>query len=127
MQVPLFAATPEEERGEIAGRAADLYLRAGEWLLQEGEMAAFFVLLEGRMEVLKRLGEQDQRLTLYQPGEYFGEVPLLLGAPAIASVRADTPSRVLRLEPEDFRDLVSACPVFAEEMVRTMTRRIQAL
>ena len=126
-QVPLFAATPDEERAQIAARAADLHLRAGEWLLQEGELPAFFVLLEGRMEVLKRIGEQDQRLTVYQPGEYFGEVPLLLGSPAIASLRADVTSRVLRLEPEDFRDLVSACPVFAEEVVRTMTRRVQSL
>ena len=127
MEVPLFAATPEEERASIAGRAADLHLNAGEWLLQEGEMAAFFVLLEGRMEVLKRIGEQDQRLTVYQPGEYFGEVPLLLGAPAIASLRADEDSRVLRLEAEDFRELVSSCPVLAEELVRTMTRRVQAI
>lgn len=126
-QVPLFAATPEEERSEIAGRAADLRLRAGEWLLQEGEMPAFFVLLEGRMEVLKRIGEQDQRLTFYEPGEYFGEVPLLLGAPAIASLRADQPARVLRLEPDDFREMVSVCPVFAEEVVRTMTKRVQRL
>ncbi|HEU4561290.1 MAG TPA: FAD-dependent oxidoreductase [Longimicrobium sp.] len=126
-QIPLFAGTPESERAEIAGRAADLHLGAGEWLLQEGELPAFFVLLEGSMAVFKRMGEQDQRLTTYQPGEYFGEVPLLLGAPAIASLRAEEPSRVLRLEPEDFRELVAACPVLAEELVRTMTQRIQRL
>ena len=91
MQVPLFAGTPETERTSIAAHAADLYLRAGEWLLLEGELPAFFVLLEGRMEVLKRMGEHDQRLTFYQPGDYFGEVPLLLGAPAIASLRAASP------------------------------------
>jgi thioredoxin reductase (NADPH) len=127
MQVPLFAGTPESEREEIAARAADLHLARGEWLLQEGEIPAFFVLLEGRMAVLKRMGDQDQLVGTYQQGEYFGEVPLLLGAPAFASLRAEEPSRVVRLEPEDFRDLVAACPVLAEEMVRTMTKRVQAL
>ncbi|HET7231739.1 MAG TPA: FAD-dependent oxidoreductase [Longimicrobium sp.] len=127
LQVPLFAAVPQGERAEIAGRTADLHLRQGEWLLQEGEAAAFFALIEGQVEVLKRIGDQEQHLTTYQPGEYFGEVPLLLGAPALASLRAETPARVLRLEPEDFRELVASCPVLSEEMVRTMTRRVQHL
>ena len=127
MQVPLFAGTPESERAEIAARAADLHLAKGEWLMQEGELPGFFVLLEGSMAVLKRMGDRDQHVGTYQPGEYFGEVPLLLGAPAIASLRAEEPSRVVRLEPEDFHDLVAACPVLAEELVRTMTKRVQIL
>ena len=126
-QVPLFSAVPEEERAQIAARAADLHLRAGEWLVQEGEVAAFFVLLEGRMAVLKRMGEHDQLINTYTPGNYSGEVPLLLGAPFLASLRAEEPSRVLRLEPEDFRALVAGCPVLSEELVRTMTTRVQML
>lgn len=124
-KVPLFAATPVEEREEIARHLADLHLQEGEWLLQEGETPAFFVLLEGRMEVLKRIGDQDQRLNIYVPGDYFGEVPLLLGAPSLASLRAHEASRVARLEPEDFRELIATCPVLSEELVRTMTKRIQ--
>ncbi|HYH80039.1 MAG TPA: cyclic nucleotide-binding domain-containing protein, partial [Longimicrobium sp.] len=127
MQVPLFSAVPEQERAQIAARAADLHLRAGEWLIQEGEVAAFFVLLEGRMAALKRVGGHDQLINSYGPGTYAGEVPLLLGSPYLASIRAEEPSRVLRLEAEDFRALVAGCPVLSEELVRTMTTRVQML
>lgn len=127
MQVPLFSAVPEQERAQIAARAADLHLREGEWLVQEGEVAAFYALLEGRIAVLKRVGEQDQQINTYHPGDYSGELPLLLGAPYLASLRAEVPSRVLRLEPEDFRALVAGCPVLSEQLVRTMTTRVQML
>ncbi len=126
-QVPLFSAVPEDERAQIAARAADLRLRAGEWLVLEGEVPAFYVVLEGRIAVLKRVGEHDQQINTYDPGDYSGEVPLLLGAPYLASLRAEVPSRVLRLEPDDFRALVAGCPVLAEELVRTMTTRVQML
>ena len=42
----------------------------------------------------------ERRLDEYGPGTYFGEVPLLLGSPAIASLRAKEPSRVAQLDPD---------------------------
>jgi hypothetical protein len=46
-QIPLFAGLPQSERESLAARAADVRLRAGEWLLMEGQAPAFFALLEG--------------------------------------------------------------------------------
>ena len=80
-QISLFATLPEGERASISSRAADVRIRAGEYLLLEGQEPAFFGLLEGRIDVLKMLSGRDQRLATYGPGDYFGEVPLLLGAP----------------------------------------------
>ena len=87
--IRLFAAVPESERDSIAARAADVSVRAGEFVIREGEPAAFFALLSGRMSAHKRVGGGDQSLVTYESGDYFGEVPLLLGAPSLSSVRAD--------------------------------------
>src|SRR6185295_6287345 len=125
--ISLFAQVPESERASLASRAADLRLRENEWLLVEGQAPAFYGLLEGRIEVLKTIGGQDRKLTSYGPGDYFGEVPLLLGSPAIASLRASEPSRVLRLEASDFMELVSNCPVLNAEISRTMADRVGRL
>jgi thioredoxin reductase (NADPH) len=126
-RVQLFAQLPEGERTSLASKAADVQLERDEWLLQEGQSPAFFAVLEGELAVYKSVGGQDQHIQTYRTGEYFGEVPLLLGSQAIASVRALTPSRVMRLEPDDFRDLIASCKTLNTEVLRTMARRVERL
>jgi len=122
--VPLLAKVPDAELGVIASRAADIRLRPNDWLLQEGELPSFFIVLSGAIEVLKSLGGADRVVNHYGPGEYGGEVPLLLGSTAFASLRATEPSRVARLDSADFRELIVACPHLNAEVMRTMATRI---
>jgi len=126
-RIPLFAGIPADERKSIAARAADVRIPKDEWLLMEGQSPAFFGLLEGRLAVIKSIAGRDHHVATYEPGEYFGEVPLLLGSPAVAGLRALEPSRMLRLEPADFHDLVSHCRVLNAEIMKTMERRVSHL
>jgi thioredoxin reductase (NADPH) len=126
-RIPLFAGLPDNERASLAARAADVRVRPDEWLILEGQAPAFFALLEGQLAVFKMVAGQDRRIHTYNPGEYFGEVPLLLGSPAIASLRATEPSRVARLDASDFQDLISHCRVLNAEILRTMTQRVGRL
>ncbi|HEX3233116.1 MAG TPA: FAD-dependent oxidoreductase [Gemmatimonadales bacterium] len=125
--ISLFSKVPEDERISLAARAADLRLRKDEWLLVEGQNAGFYGLLEGHIDVLKIVDGQEHRLTTYGPGDSFGEVPLLLGSPAIANLRATEPCRVLRLEGADFLQLVSQCQVLSSEITKTMAARVKHL
>ncbi len=54
--VPIFACLTDLQRERIAKNAADLFVQPGEWLIREGEMPSFFVLLEGELEVEKEYG-----------------------------------------------------------------------
>src|SRR2546426_12110811 len=72
--VPLFASLPASELETLAARGADIRLRAGDWLIHEGELPSFFVRLAGRIEGRKLIHGVDRLLTTYSPGEYFGEV-----------------------------------------------------
>jgi len=118
--VPLFTEVPATELATIAGRAADIRLHDGEWLIHEGEAPAFFILLSGRLAVSKSFGGIERVISEYEPGSFFGELPLLLGSPAIASLRATKASRVARLYDHDFRELIVACPRLNAELMRTM-------
>ena len=91
-RVPLFHDLPDDEARAVASRLADIHLRAGDWLIHEGEQPSFFLLLEGSLELFKMVHGIERRLDEYGPGVYFGEVPLLLGSPAIASLRAKEPA-----------------------------------
>ncbi len=120
----LFEGVPEHELQSIADRAADIDLAPGDWLVSEGEVASFFGCISGRLEVLKGTGLEAHRVREFAPGDTFGEVPLLLGALAIASVRAVERSRAFRLYPPDFRELILNCPVLSAKVLATMTERV---
>jgi thioredoxin reductase (NADPH) len=126
--IPLFAAVPEHERETIAAHAADITLRAGDWVIHEGETPSFFGLISGRLSVLKVVDKGDEReITTFEAPTYFGEVPLLLGSPAVASIRAIDDVRLMRLDGADFRRLILSCSKLSEEVVRTMAHRISDL
>jgi thioredoxin reductase (NADPH) len=125
--VPLLAELPDSELAVIAARAADISLRAGDWLVQEGEVPSFFIVISGRLTVLKMIDGIERVLNHYGAGEFAGELPLLLGAPAIASLRAEVPSRIARLDAPDFRDLIVACSALNAQMLQKMATRIAGL
>ena len=122
--ISLLAGLPPEQIDAIAARAADLTLDPGDWLIREGEQAAFFFLLRGRVTVFKTMAGVDREINAIGPGSYFGEVPLLLGSPAIASIRADEPSRVARLEADDFNELILCSRPLSDQLFATMVQRI---
>jgi CRP-like cAMP-binding protein len=69
---------------------------AGEVLLPEGERTGLlYVLIEGEIEIRKEEVEID---VISQPGAVFGEISALIDIPHMATVRARTPARVLRIE-----------------------------
>ncbi len=125
--VPLFSHLTRERQEQIADRAADVQVRSGDWLIQEGELPAFFVLLSGSLDVMKTLAGVEQVINRYTPGDFFGELPLLLGSTAVASLRARESSRVLRLEPPDFHTLILGTPELSHELLKTMARRVEHL
>jgi thioredoxin reductase (NADPH) len=125
--IPLFATLPDSESTVLASRLADIRLHTGEWLVQEGEQPSFFMVVNGSLDVRKIVHGNDRHINVYRTGDYFGELPLLLGAPAIASVRALEPSRIAQLDRGDFTELFSACKEFSAELTSTMTQRFARL
>ncbi|MDB4949159.1 MAG: cyclic nucleotide-binding protein [Gemmatimonadetes bacterium] len=127
LRIPLLANVPLPERETIASRAADVVLQAGEWLLREGETPSFHMLLSGRVAVHKAFGGTEQVIGTFGEGDYFGEVPLLLGTTAVAGIRALEPLRVARLEPDDFHELLLSCKVLNAQLMQTMAQRVERL
>jgi thioredoxin reductase (NADPH) len=122
--VPLFHDLPLTERESLAAAAADMHFQADEWVLQEGEVSSFYVLLEGALAVFKEVAGVPQQVNAYKPGDFFGEVPLLLGTTAIASFRATVPARLMRLSADHFHELVRNCATLNDTILRTMASRI---
>ena len=121
---PIFACLSDAQRERIAQNAAELFVKEGEWLIREGEAPWFFVLLEGCLDVEKEYGTSSVVRARYRPGEFYGETPILLNSPAIASLRAHEPSRVVRLDRMQFRELIDSSPECSDLVVKVMMKRV---
>jgi thioredoxin reductase (NADPH) len=125
--LPIFAPFSDDERIEIATRAADVHARAGEYLAQEGEEPYFYVVLDGTLNVTKRVGAGEIVLATRQRGEYFGETPALLGASTFANLLAVTASRLMRLDPFDLQALTARNAAFKGEILSSMVDRVAGI
>ncbi len=119
-----MSCLPEAQLQRLARHAADLHLNEGEWLIREGEEAWFYQLISGSMDVLKILGGREMVVKNYKNGEFFGEVPLLLGSSAIASLRAKEPSRVMKIDRVMFKELLDSSKDCRALVMETMTSRL---
>lgn len=125
--IDLFARLPDQSRALIAARAADIRLRDGQWLIREGELPSYFVVMEGELVVVKEIAGQEHLVTRFRPGDSFGELPILIGSTEIASLRASGAARVMRLAPADFLELVVAEPSTHPHLRRTIDERVERL
>jgi thioredoxin reductase (NADPH) len=125
---PIFACLDEAERQRFAERAADVRLMKDEWLIREGELPYFFVLLDGRLELAKEIAGRPRQLYEYKkPGEFFGEVPILLGSPAFASVQAKTSARLARFDAQQLLELIQTSAACSALILQTMTNRLMSV
>src|ERR1700685_806193 len=125
-QIKLFGILGETELLGLAQKAADVRLAPGEWLIREGEPPWFYVLLEGRLRMVKDvLGRQkDLNEYEYQVGDFFGETPILLGTQSLVSLRAETACRVVRFDPQQFKNLIRDSKEASAMILQTMNDRL---
>ncbi len=121
---PIFQCLEADHLERLAAKAADVRLKEGEWLIREGEQPWFYVLLSGKLVLLKDIMGRQQELTQYQIGEFFGEVPMLLGAPAFVSAQARSEVRVARFDRGQLQELIQSSAACSALILQTMTTRL---
>jgi thioredoxin reductase (NADPH) len=109
-RVPYFAALSPDSRERLARTAADISLVAGEYAAHEGDERSLFALLEGRIEAVKLVDGIPRVVGERHPGDLFGEVPITLGTVFPVGFRAAEPSRVMRIEPQDYHSVAAEEP-----------------
>jgi CRP-like cAMP-binding protein len=119
--VPLFASLSEEERRELAPGFAVQTAEAGSRLIGEGARGySFFVLLEGTATVTSQGSTLAEELG---PGDFFGEIALLIGGRRTASVTATSHVKLLVMSAADFRGLQESHPAVAAEIKEAQRER----
>jgi thioredoxin reductase (NADPH) len=128
--IPLFEALPETERERLCRVAADISVLPGEYVISEGDERALHAVIAGHFEVVKIFDGIPRVIGNRHAGDIFGEVPITLGSPFPAGYRAVEPSRVMRIEAEDYYRTAAAVPDIAVkvgEIARTRLGGLQSI
>ncbi len=121
-----FSGLPDEQLDHLLWSGERIFLEAGDILMAEGSLPdAFYVVLEGEVEILKRSGNREVVIAMNGPCSILGEMSLIEDAPRTASVRAPRPCKVLKISRETFNDLVFGNPTVAVALLRTVMRRLR--
>lgn len=124
---PLLAALNPLQR-EAAAQAFQLHsVPAGETLLVQGQQgAALFLVLRGRCRVVHRHPDgRESEYPVLREGDLFGELSVLLGLPATATVQAETPCTLLRLDRAAVERHILIQPGVREALSRLSSERLQ--
>jgi thioredoxin reductase (NADPH) len=124
-EIAIFAALGPAERERLSRAAADITLQPGEYAANQGDERALFGLLEGRIEAIQHVDGIERVVGAREPGEVFGEVPIVLGTVFPVGFRAAGPSRVVRIEAQDYHAVAAMEPGIAAEIGRLAAHRMQ--
>jgi CRP-like cAMP-binding protein len=120
--VPLFSQCSKRELAAIARLAHELDLPEGHTLIKEDARVAysFFVLVDGGAEV--RRG--SRRVATLGPGDFFGELALILERPRTATVTLTRRSRLLAISAHNFQPLLKRSPGIQLKLLEVLADRL---
>jgi signal transduction histidine kinase len=126
--VPLFKGLTDEQLRDVLGEGSEEFIPAGGVGGREGEpVEHLYVILEGEFRWSKKVDGGEVVMNTYGSGEFFAEVPLLLGKPFLATWRALADSRVFALPNETFRRMLATDTSFSNAILEMLAQRIQVL
>lgn len=125
-RTPLADGLEPEDVRLLAEQGELRRVARGELLIEEGVRgSALLVVVDGEVEVLKDSGDGGadllQLVTLGQ-GTLLGEIGLILGEPASATVRTTRPSEIFVLHRDRFRELVDRQGGAAASLTLALTK-----
>jgi ABC-type bacteriocin/lantibiotic exporter with double-glycine peptidase domain/CRP-like cAMP-binding protein len=114
---PLLSGLPETVRELVVESFAQLHFALGEDIVRQGDPAdGFYVLTAGHARAIREENGAEVPLGMLGPGDSFGESGVFEGSPRRATVRAQGPVTVQRLEPALFGAIVRRHPEVGERL-----------
>jgi CRP/FNR family transcriptional regulator, cyclic AMP receptor protein len=129
-RVPLFQGLGEAEWSTLAAGVRTRHYRRGEVIFHQGDPGdALHILLTGRVKISSPSDTTgvEAILTTLRPGEFFGALALLDGAPRSATATAVAATETLILPRERFLGLVNEVPAIREHVFAVLAHELRRL
>ena len=123
--VPTLSGLPRQDRERIITQGSVMDVQPGTKLMQSGEVGdvAYFVLSGKAVAGIAEDGGGYHSLSSMGPGDYFGEIASLTGAPRTADVVAEETSQLLQVSATILRDMMTQ-PAFSKMVLSRMSERL---
>jgi len=120
-QVSLFSACSKDELRKLSRATTDIPIAEGQVLVKEGERGMeFFVIVTGRAKVSRK----GRKVGELGPGDFFGELALLIDADRNATVTALTPMEAIVLGRREFEAALADAPRMTRRIMSGMAARL---
>ncbi|CAN5747200.1 Crp/Fnr family transcriptional regulator [soil metagenome] len=126
---PLFAHATPDVLHSVAGGLRRRRFRRNEVIFHQGDTGdSLHIVAEGAVKIILPSTEGEEAIiaTLW-PGDFFGELSLLDGAPRSATASAIEPTETLVLPRTAFRDLVERDSALRDALLTGLARELRRL
>jgi small-conductance mechanosensitive channel len=122
--VAIFKTLTADERNSIAAKLKPASYDQGETLVEPSQvLKSLFIVGSGVLSATRDESECEMELERFGPGDHYGEIGMLTGAPATTKITALVPATVYELGKKDLAPILEARPQVAKELGRALARR----
>lgn len=123
-EVPLLEGLPPAALKQLVDCARVMHFLENDEIIHAGEHGdAMYIIHSGRVGVYKQGDDAQYRAGALGRGEFFGEIALLGDHVRTATVRAETPTTLLRLKRQDVLRIARGVPVLEERLQKARLAR----
>jgi CRP-like cAMP-binding protein len=128
-QCPLFRDAEEDALADLQRRLRRRRFRRGEVIFHQGDAGdSLHVVTQGAVKIALPSSEGDEAIiATLRPGDFFGELSLLDGAPRSATAAALEPAETLSLPRADFLEVVGRDPRLRDALLRSLAVELRRL
>ena len=113
-----------EDTGFLVRSAHERSFAMGEVVYDAGQPGdALFVIQSGQIELTRGVSEESRIVARHGPGEFFGEIAVLLGRPRTSRAVAVTDARVLQLDRATFEAMCVDRPEIGLRVIQRLAER----
>lgn len=126
-KIPLFACLEDADLEELAAAAVAKAYPKNAFLFSEGDLTdSLYVIRSGKVKAVI-IDEQGKEviLSMFGPGDYFGEIAMIDDRQRSASIMTREPVQVLVLSRNGLRSILARNPDFAVNLLKGMVRRLR--
>ena len=122
--VDIFEHTSTEDLSHIAAIAEEIEFRADDIIFKEDEISdAMYTVIDGKV----RLTRGEKEVMVAGKMEAFGTWALFDDEPRVATATALEASQLLRIDKEEFIDLLADHVAITQSILKTMAKRLRRL
>jgi signal transduction histidine kinase len=126
-QIRLFSGLTDQELKTIE-KGEEVWFDAGDKILAEGEHDTFYVLLDGKVDVILRDESKEAVLSSYDAGDHFGELPIILGwSNHQCAAYATKKSHLLKWDEDAFWRMIYSSPSLIRQILHSMAKLLETL